>query len=328
MGALGALMAMQQKDKDKPPPPPPSGALQPNGSLNCQMADSYRYADCDSYLTQACMGYGAPTAMAQTLPNTGTIISTPGGLTTPDCNAFTARYCSPTVSGGSSYGNALPNGAVTQVNVAGSGEGIHTPFCQVAVANVWCNDPAMGPARAQCPSCRQAASLQGATCAANPALCLAQGTGNTGNNPACAGDPLYTAGSPYASPGTVAGGATPALFLPQSAGGTNPGGQQPGRTIVTSNAKASRSTAGGAAREGGSVPSFAPPNGSAAAIAKASRATSSDIVSTGGVIVARAPSASSGPAPDVQGQYGPSLFVTSTSVIRQRCQEGKLNNCP
>lgn len=32
-----------------------------------------------------------------------------------------------------------------------------------------------------------------------------------------------------------------------------------------------------------------------------------------------------GPASDVQGQYGPSVFATSTSVIKKRCEEGRLN---
>jgi hypothetical protein len=39
-------------------------------------------------------------------------------------------------------------------------------------------------------------------------------------------------------------------------------------------------------------------------------------------------SVASGPATDVEGQYGPSLFTTSSQVIRRRCQAGRLNNCP
>lgn len=39
-------------------------------------------------------------------------------------------------------------------------------------------------------------------------------------------------------------------------------------------------------------------------------------------------STSYGPAPDVDGQFGASLFSASTQAIRKRCQAGKLNNCP
>lgn len=35
-----------------------------------------------------------------------------------------------------------------------------------------------------------------------------------------------------------------------------------------------------------------------------------------------------GPAPDVQSQHGPSIFSVGTQALRNRCQAGKLLNCP
>ena len=44
--------------------------------------------------------------------------------------------------------------------------------------------------------------------------------------------------------------------------------------------------------------------------------------------VASAGGASRGPASDVQGKYGPSLFAMGTQVIAEHCKAGKFLNCP
>lgn len=352
--AMGMMMAKQQQQPPPPlPPPVATGALQLNGSLNCQMADSFQYADCDTYLTQACAGYGSQTvaSMPAAIPITGTVISTPGGMAAgPDCASFSARFCSPNVTPAQGVGNPLSNGAVTQVNLAGSGEGLTSPYCQNAVANNWCTDPSFGSARAVCPSCRQVASGQSPACVANPALCLGQNSPaqltQVQNNPACAGDPLFTPGSPYATNGTalngmVATGSMPAVILPQSAGTPIGGGNSKstgalGSTVAsgTSGASSSGGTTGSGANREGTTLSGGGASGGGSGIStslKVSSAsiTNSELVAGGGVIVASGSKATSrGPASDIEAKFGPSLFVTSTQIIRQHCLAGKLLNCP
>jgi hypothetical protein len=183
-----------------------------------------------------------------------------------------------------------------------------------------------------------------ATCAANPALCLAQ------NSPqqlaavtvgsVCSGDPLYTPGSPYALPGVtgtaatvvagqaaVTGGGLPVVVLPSSTASVGSG---MGTTVttglpVTGGGIAVTSAAKGGVREGHAVASA-----SGTAMQPSSvHAGTSELIAAGGVIVAGGPSSiSRGPASDVEAQFGPSLFATTSNVVRQHCQAGKLNNCP
>lgn len=47
---------------------------------------------------------------------------------------------------------------------------------------------------------------------------------------------------------------------------------------------------------------------------------------TGNVILPR--SIASGPASDIEGQYGKSVFSIGSSTFRKLCEEGRLNNCP
>lgn len=345
-GAMAYMMAKQQQQNQPPPPPPPqpiaTGALQLNGSLNCQMQDSYRYEDCNSFLAQFCQSQATAAAATQAgammaTPMTGAVISQAAGVlpTTPDCASFTANYCATSVTPPMPYGNVRQDGSITQVNLAGTGEGLGTPYCGNAVASQWCNDPLYASQRMSCPACRQMQTNNSATCAANPALCLAQ------NSPqqmaavtvgsACSGDPLYTPGSPYALPGltgtattlvagqtTMPGAGLPVVVLPSS---TAPVGSGMGLPVagppVTGGGIAVTSAAKKAGmREGRGV-------------ASTSSAGTSELIAAGGVIVAGGPSGvSRGPASDVEAKFGPSLFATTSSVVRQHCQAGKLNNCP
>ncbi|MGZ3721614.1 MAG: hypothetical protein ACXVA9_01705 [Bdellovibrionales bacterium] len=366
--ALGAAMGMMlAKKKDTPPPPPPpvvaTGALQLNGSLNCQMQDSFHYEDCNSFLTQYCASAATSAASAvgtvASNPVTGTIISSPGGglPMTPDCMSFNSSYCSTQVTPVQPYGMTRTDGAVTQVNMAGSGEGLGTPYCASTVASAWCADPVYASARMACPACQQMQTTTSAYCAQNPAECMAQNSPQQltqiQNQAACQGDPLFTPGSPYAVGGTAATGIAttgainnglPVVVLPASTGGgglganTVTGGAAPNPStgIAVSSASGSKIT-GGAAREGTGVTaasgaaggSSGGGMGSLAFKTSSVHAGPSELIAAGGVIVAGGPaSVSRGPASDVESQYGPSLFTTSSQVIRQHCQAGKLNNCP
>lgn len=203
--------------------PVATGSLQLNGSLNCTLADSYTYADCDGYLASACASAGS-SQVPGAPPVTGTVIANSSGMaTTPNCAAFAARYCSTTLTPSRSAGNVLSNGAVTQVNLAGTGEGMGTPFCKNSVANAYCSDPTNGAARARCPSCLTQASNQSAACIANPALCLAQisPTQITQARTTCPDDPVFSdPTSQYANGSAVATG-TPVLATSSMKGPTS-----------------------------------------------------------------------------------------------------------
>jgi hypothetical protein len=202
-------------------------------------------------------------------------------------------------------------------------------------------------------------SANSATCAANPAICVAQTSPQllsaVTDNPACQGDPLYTPGSPYATgvtattgavattniPGTTAtttNGALPVVVLPTNTGSgsanpINSGtiGLPSGTGVAVTSQSANPN---GGVREGRTIARAA--NGASGsssglgAIKPSSISTGpSELIAAGGVIVASGASGiSRGPASDVESQYGPSLFATSSQVIRLHCQYGKLNNCP
>jgi len=95
----------------------------------------------------ACATYGQPVDPATVAPSlpplTGTVLYVPGGgaAQQPDCASFNARYCASSDAPITSYGNQRPDGVITQVNFAGTGEGRRTPYCQNIVATQWCNDP-------------------------------------------------------------------------------------------------------------------------------------------------------------------------------------------
>jgi len=350
--ALGYMMAKQQQKQNQTPPTPPPpvayGALQLNGTLNCQMADSYQYADCANYLTQVCApATQAATALAaQTTPTTGTIISSPGGVAAqPNCAAFNETYCSSSVTPPQADGYQRLDGVVTQVNLAGTGGGLGSPYCANTVATAWCSDAMYGASRAMCPSCLQMNTATSLACAQNPSLCLAQNTGTVaaGLPSSCAGDPLYTAGSPYSSGAGVLATTgvptvgVPAVMLPQNAtlgnsGNKASGTSGSGATGLPSTSLAGASTAhlNGAAREAASVPSGSQLRALSMEqiMAVAHSKGPNELFGAGGVVIANGSSfVSRGPASDVSSAFGPSLFTTSTAVIRHHCQEGRLNNC-
>jgi hypothetical protein len=365
LGAMAAMMAMQKKNQPPPQPPPPPqqvyGALQPNCSLNCAMADSYQYADCDNYLESACAGYGVPmtSSTGQILPTpppvTGTIIAVPGGMMAkPDCGSFVNRYCQQAQAPLQQNACQLPNGMVLQLNMAGTGEGYGRPFCKQQIAQQWCNDPTYGAQRQlSCQTCRGLASETGQTCAVHPELCLADSTGGSSpNNTVCAGEPGFSGGGTTfgggpgvavpAAPGagatqtvgsagtTGTSGPTTAVSLPQSAGAGS-GRAAKGGGFRVASAGSGGQSAEGAVREGqgnGAIGGAGGKGGGPGSLRVAS-VGKDNLAAVGGVIMpGTVKGVARGPASDVYGAYGPSVFALSTLVYRQYCEAGKFNNCP
>lgn len=337
--ALGAgLMMMMQKKKEDDQPPqqmpqmPYHGALQANGSIDCSKPDALAYRDCNGFMENRCK----------------TI------LDDPTCQQFSARYCGPTAGGNASIvvQPQTPPGVVFGVDPAtlygAQGEGVGSAYCRGVTGWNFCKVGGRG----SCPSCLQIQRNQSPACAQNPALCLAQNSlgeiekakVSCPTDPAFA-DPAYAAGGGSQVPGSVATGGLPAVVLPQSVGAGNAasvstatvasGGSPLTGGISTQSAGAAPASGDQGLREGvvtgysqagyaGAEVSVGGGAGSASLSAGGGR----EFASASGVAVGFRPSSVSGPASDVQGQFAPSLFSTSSQVIRQRCQAGRLNNCP
>ena len=321
---LAALMQKKQEEKKKEE----DGALQPNGSIDCSKGDAYIYQDCNEQLSAAC----------RNAPEDGR------------CVNFANRYCSGSASGGAPA--VLPPAQTVRTGsglaiasappMGQQGEGIGTDFCGFVAAYNYCKSGG----RDNCPSCRQLQRESSAFCAQNPSSCIGQ------NSPeqvarartTCPTDPIF-ANPTYAQPGfsnvatgsgapptPVTGGApvmggapigggsgapVPVAVLPQSANSRAAGG---GMREAAARGAASDSASGGASASGGSA------NG-------ATSGGRADVAAGGGRIMPsssspQAATSNAGPAPDVQGMNGPSVFAMGTQVIRSRCAAGKLVNCP
>ena len=324
--ALGAglMMMMQKKDDDQQqqqmPQMPYLGALQANGSIDCSKPDALAYRDCNSFMENRCK----------------TI------LDDPTCQQFSARYCGPTAGGGAppAVQPLTPPGVVFGVDPAtlygAQSEGVGSPYCRGVSGWNFCKVGGRG----SCPSCLQIQRNQSPACAQNPALCLAQNSlseiekakVSCPTDPAFA-DPAFAAGGGSQVPGIIAAGGLPAVVLPQSVS-TGSGSTVSTGGISTQSARAAPSN-GEAMREGStngySQAGYASANGSVSGggVSTSLKAgVGREFASASGAAAGFQPSNMSGPASDVQGQFGPSLFSTSSQVIRQRCQAGRLNNCP
>jgi hypothetical protein len=311
MGAL-AMMAMQKKDKkDEPLPVDPNAAW--NGvQLDCSKMDAYMYQACNPQMEAKC----APQMDEAT------------------CLQFEARYCS-----GQGTGAVAPaimpaapqvdpsTGAIVGMPAYGQpGEGIGTQFCQNNIAYNFCK----GAGRADCPSCLRLQQNASPVCTQNPSACLAsnsaalmqQAAQSCPTDPAFA-NPSWAAGAPTTvipgapgttgAPGTVGAGG-PAVILMQSVNGnavpasaSAEGALQEGRPANFAGAS------GGSNSTGGST--FVPAG------------NSRELASGGAAGTTMRPSSLGGPSSEVQAQYSQSLFVTSSQVIRNRCNTGRLN-CP
>ncbi len=323
-GLLGYMLGKNaNKDKDE------GGALQPNGSIDCSKRDAAKYSDCDQYLSSTCASSATSTTVSA------------------NCSAFNERYCAGTTTTGTQTEKKLGSGAVVQINLAGSGTGLGTPYCQNIVAGNFCKTSG----RESCPSCLHLSASQSQACVANPALCLAQNSPDQIANAkvSCPTDPAfsnpnYANGGGAQVPGQVAtgipvilpGGGSPgssaaASGVPLGGGGVSGAPVVvPGSGVaVSGGATVVRSVAGAAVREGASLGSSSSAAGASAGGSNyqvSSVGSGREVAGTGGTTSAA--SASRGPASDVQGKYGPSLFALSTQIISQHCKAGKYHGCP
>jgi hypothetical protein len=310
MGALAA-MAMQKKNKkDQPLPVDPNAAW--NGvQLDCSKMDAFMYQACNAQMETKC----APQMDEAT------------------CLQFEARYCSGQGTGAVAppVAAAMPpqvdpaTGAIIGMPAMGQpGEGIGTQFCQNNIAYNFCK----GAGRADCPSCLRLQQNASAICAQNPSACLASNSTAQMQKAAqtCPTDPAFAnpawaagATAPAVTGGTTTVGAGgPAVILMQSANG---GAQTANSTSgPATNGNYGQDAASGALQEGHPA-HFAGSNG---AFVPAGQGGSRELASSG---TNYRPSSPGAPSSEVQAQYSQSLFVTSSQVIRNRCNTGRLN-CP
>lgn len=318
--AAGMLGAMMNKKKDQKPqqmpqlpqPQPQDGALLPNGAIDCSKPDAHRYSACNDHLVQDCMGQ----------------------MGTARCNAFSDRYC------GSTTPVNLGDGAAA--SSSGSGEGRGSQFCRTVMATNFCKQAG----RSNCPSCLQLAAFNSPACRSNPAMCVAQNSPDQINQArqTCPTDPAFSdpafanvGGGSQLPPPLRNEPTNPPVLPPLAGGGSSSGGTSGGTTAggspqtpsgggvsTFSAASASavataseESAVGSAAREGGggSVGSYVASSGRSAAVRPPAGAGAREVQLRG-------------PASDVHGAYGPSVFATGSQTLRARCEAGKLLGCP
>jgi hypothetical protein len=327
MGALAA-MAMQKKNKkDQLPPVDPNAAW--NGvQLDCSKMDAFMYQACNAQMETKC----APQMDEAT------------------CLQFEARYCSGQGTGAMAppVAAAMPpqvdpaTGAIIGMPAMGQpGEGIGTQFCQNNIAYNFCK----GAGRADCPSCLRLQQNASAICAQNPSACLASNSTVQMQKAAqtCPTDPAFAnpAWAAGATAPAVTGGATsvgaggPAVILMQSANGNIQTANSTSGPATNGNYGqgtlngATPASASGALQEGRPT-NFAGSNGvsgfsaGGSAFVPAGQGGSRELASSGTQF---RPSSLGAPSSEVQAQYSQSLFVTSSQVIRNRCNTGRLN-CP
>ncbi|MGE3683253.1 MAG: hypothetical protein AB7G93_16130 [Bdellovibrionales bacterium] len=354
--ALGAGMALlasklmggddDDKDENKDTTTSTDGSTTGGGASYDCSTDSenkaYKLEGCNEHLVDACIKkindktYGADTK----------------------CTNFTARYCGSTGSTTTTdttkddLGDGLST-ASTAGTEGAVGEGLGTDYCQLAFGWGYCYDSSakMKKTYEMCPSCLRLKKNKSLVCEDDPSACLAQ------NSPAqiekaeetCPGDPAFSDPTYAAGGGAQVpkeanqGGSLPAVILPQS----QSEGHGTGSTSVSASTSASgagspgskrlaaRATGAseGAAREGlnAGASRGASSSGSSSSVSlsyasvNGERGTAS-VSGTGGG--GEYGPASTGPAADVQGRFGPSVFALGTEVIRKRCEAGKFLNCP
>lgn len=211
-------------------------------------------------------------------------------MTDPRCVNFAGRYCPSTGSG--------------------------TPYCNTVAAYNYCSPGG----RDTCPSCLQLQKESSEACQLDPAQCLAQNSAAELQKARaqCPTDPIFAAmpASSATSPVVAVPGATPV-----AGGGVNNPNLPP---VVLPKSLSTASVNGTATRDAYSNnPSGQVSSGASSASSSAGSGSGTAIRDTAAIRTA-----SVGPAPDVVGPYGPSVFATSSQVIRSHCAAGKFLNCP
>lgn len=316
LAMAAAMMAMQKKKKDdKPPQPDPNSAW--NGvQLDCSKPDAHMFQACNGQMEQKCAA----------------------NMDDPTCVMFESRYC--VGQTGTGVGGTVPaviaaqpqvdpaTGMVLGVPVMGSpSEGVGTQFCSNYTAYNFCK----GAGRSSCPSCERLRANASAICAQRPADCMQsnsqavmqQAAQTCPSDPAFA-NPNWNAGNTVSGvPSTMSGvsGGGGGTILPQSVGGKP----------IAAGGSASAGNGTGALQEGQAIGGQPGSNGGGTAGNYGGRAFatpggSRELASSG---MNYQPSSAGGeaPAPDVQARNSPNLFQTGSSVIKYKCDTGRLN-CP
>lgn len=309
--AAGMMMAqMMNKDQEQQQQQQNMGAIQSDGSVNCSAPDAVNFSACNPYFSQSCTAAIAAGAFS----------------TSAGCQTFAARYCSAPNASAAQIAQAAQSG-LPVVGATGEGLSENPAFCQKVLASNFCAQPGRGG----CPSCQSLSAQLGSACTTNPTLCLAQSSTTTLETArlTCPTDPMF-ANPAYAMGGAatvVTGGSGLATSVPVT-GGTIVGGAP---VVLPQSASASgAATREGVTRSAASTGMSAQSVGAGSGGTQSVRAGGGDRVATAGGGAAVAYNGASavntaGPAPDVQGQFGPSLFSTSSQAIRSRCESGRLN---
>ncbi len=189
----------------------PDGVVQANGQLDCTKPLAFRYSQCNSVISQACM----------------TNITTM--MTSQVCTNFSARYCNqgyvaPQVYSPYPYplvaGQVIGNQIVTTpspvYDTDHTGEGVGSAHCLRVYQISFC----ASAANAQCPSCQQLNTAKSAACATNPAICAMQSSPQQLQNQMAqcpAADPMLSV------PGMIPNTAGTGGGIPNTVGGQNVG---------------------------------------------------------------------------------------------------------
>lgn len=313
---VGGLVGYMMSKKDEKPEDleEDTGTLEPTGVIDCEKGDSFKYADCDAHLAQTCMAYA------------GT------GNSSAICTGFSLRYCDMNGQG------STPDKQVSQdvgdvslpVTLGGVGKGIGSAYCKAIVGSGFCKGVAEAD-RKFCPSCKQEQNLTNPACTANPSLCMPQysqediavAQQRCPTDPAFS-DPKFMAGGASTVPNVMVDeGGLPVAVVPGGTAGTGTtstpavAASVNGATVESMSAMSANSNAGSASgyrQAAGMTAQSAgqtlPNVGDASTIGSASSGYSNPV--------------QRGPASDVQGQYGPSLFSVSQQGIRGWCTTYKV----
>lgn len=347
--AAAAMQMANQQDKDEQQQQQNNSALQPNGQIDCSKQDAYMFPDCDSLLSASCknaMEDPRCTAFANRYC---------GGQ-----GVSAAGVIGPGVPyGGAGQGvGSMFCGFVAAYGYCRSGGHDSCPSClrlQKESSQVCQSNPAMCLAQ----NSPEVLANSRAQCAGDPvyadpsvagAAAFVNGNGTQMPTTGGAGSPIAVlpgqggggGGTPVVNPVAGGGGGTTNPVVPRPpvvpapglgnppvvnpGGGVPPVGNGGGNGVGIASrdgtpngtANAIRVSPGGNGVAAGTVITLASVGGG-------NGGSHRDVAGTGGI---RPSSANlGGPAPDVQGQYGPSLFTVGSTAIRSRCAAGLLLNC-
>ncbi len=207
-----------------------------------------------------------------------------------DCQKFQNIYCSDEPS------DMIQNASAKPLE---KGTGNSSSYCKALTAHNYCQGDVAG--RSQCPSCLELSAMQTQACKDNPSLCLAQNSPEqiAANKSMCPNDPKYE------DVNYVKGGSSYYSDSP-----------------VTDDNSTITVTGDGVDEDGNALPDVVLPQSvSKASVQSASRTPSNSAAFRGQVV-------DPGPASDVTGMQGPTLFSTASEAIQSKCLVQQFFNCP